>query len=298
VYTLSTIATYLNNNFNLSNAIRDGVAIVSASNDTTANAISAISTINSQSMVYISDKKKNESDLKGGALLEYNPVISSIFSAVRSLRLTDGADIASYLVGGNVTNTFGGTFRAATPYHETPLSNLPVIVKNYGWSSSEQDALNEGGVSLMGNNSALNRIVCGDIVTTYLTNGAGSPDTTFKYLNYVDTASAIREYFFNNNKEQYAQTVLTTGDIVPGIRMANAESIKSFQYGLFDTLSGRGYGLIQAGSQAFKFFKQNLDVQVNESTGTATLSMITPIVSQLRAMNGTMQIGFDINTNT
>ena len=237
----------------------------------------------------------------GAALFEFNPSIAAQFAAIRSLRLTPDQNIAQYLVGGSITNAFGGPSRAATPYHNTGFDNLSVIKNNLGWSKFEQDDLNDNGVSFLGNNSSSNEVIAGDIVTTYLTNSQGSPDLTFKYLNYVDTASNVREYFWNNNRAQYAQTILTDGDLIPGVRSANAEAIEAFQSSLYSelsTLSPNGviYGLTQAGTAAQEFFDQNLTVTLALSTGTVTITAKVPIVTQLRVINGTLQVVFDIDT--
>ena len=292
-YGIDTIKTYLDSRFNATNIVLDGVAIVTKT-DTAANLQTTSSVTNSSSIVLFGNKTVSQDDLKGGAIIEMNVVQSSYIAAIRSLRLTDGSNIAAYLVGGSITNSFGGAYMAATPYHNTPISMIATIVNNYGWSFSEQKNLVDSGVSVVGNNTSITSIIMSDIVTTYLTNVAGLPDDSFKYLNYVDTASNIREYFFNSNKKQYAQTSLTNGDLIQGIRMANADSIKNYQFSLYETLSGTGYGLTQAGTTAFSYFKNNLSVTISTETGTANISMIVPIVTQLRAINGTVQIGFEI----
>lgn len=300
-YTKSDVTGFLDPRFNPTGQVLDGVAI-SAETDSAANLITSVSTLNSESFTLLGNKTVSIADNnEGSALFEFNPTISSQFAAIRALRLTPGQNIASFLVGGGLTNAFGGPSRASTPYHNTPFSLLPIIELEEGWSLTEQDQLKAGGVSFLGNNTALNTVIAGDIVTTYLTNSAGDPDETFKFLNYVDTASNIREFYWNNNKSQYAQTVLTDGDLVPGINMANANSIAAFQEQLYSELAGIDangvlYGLTQAGKSAQDFFSQNLLVTVALETGTVTISAKVPIVTQLREIDGTLQIVFDINT--
>lgn len=300
-YDKSVVADFLDARFNVTNDVLDGVAICSET-DTSANLITEVSTLNSESFVLLGNKTINNSLYKGSALFEYDPVNASAFSAVRTLRLTPNYNIAGYLVGGSITNAFGGPSRASTPYHNTPFSSLPLIDEEKGWTKSEQSSLVAGGVSFFGNNIANNEVIAGDIVTTYLTNASGQPDETFKYLNYVDTASNVREFFYNNNQQQYAQTVLTTGDLVPNIRMANADSIAVFQENLYRQLSGVDangvlYGLTQAGTDAFNFFEENLQVSIALETGTVTIFAAVPIVTQLRTIDGTLQITFNLNVN-
>jgi len=292
-YPIETIKTFLDDRFNATNIILDGVAIITAT-DSDDNLINLASSIDSLSVCLFGNKKVSQDSIKGGALVENNLTMSSYVAAIKSLRLTEGSNIARYLVGNGISNTFGGTYMAAVPYHNTPIAELSIIVNNYGWSRTQQDALNNGGVSVLGNNSSISSIIMGDIVTTYLTNSAGLTDNTFKYLNYVETSSAVREYFFNNNKQQYAQTTLTDGDLIQGLRQANANSIGNYQYSLYETLSGSSYGLVMSGNAPFNYFKQNLSVSVDMANGLADISMIVPIVSQLRGINGTVQISFSV----
>tara|TARA_R110000803_G_scaffold59603_1_gene118389 strand:- start:685 stop:2235 length:1551 start_codon:yes stop_codon:yes gene_type:complete len=293
-YDHDIIKTFLDNRFNADNIILDGVAVLTKTSDSATLVADAL-TLNSNSIMLNCNKVTDETNLKGGALAELNVVQSTQFCAIRSLELTDGTNIAKYRVGNNILNTTGGDYMAAVPLHNTPISQLPIIYNNYGWRIPEQNLLNSNGCTLFGNNVSLTSIIIGDTVTTYQKNAAGISDITFKYLNYVETSSVIREYFFNNNKQEFSQKSLTNGDLIAGLPMANADSIATYQLSLYETLAGSKYGLVQAGSQAETFFKKNLIVTINESTGISTISMIVPIVTQLRGINGTMQIGFEIN---
>jgi phage tail sheath gpL-like len=298
-YDQTVVTDLLDPRFNPTNAVLDGVAFT-ARTDTSANLITSVSTANSESLVLLGNKTVSKTSYKGSALFEFDPTISSEFAAIRTLRLTSGQNIASLLVGGSITNAFGGPSRAATPYHNTPFDNLPVIETELGWTTLEQSDLNENGVSFLGNNNAGNTVIAGDIVTTYLTNAAAVEDVTFKYLNYVDTASNVREFFFNNNKAQYSQTVLTTGSVVPNTRMANVDSIEAFQASLYKELSdtdnnGVLYALTVAGSDGEAFFKDNLTVSIDSADGKVTIFAKVPIVTQLREIDETLQIAFDIN---
>lgn len=300
-YDKTEVADFLDARFNVSNAVLDGVAICSET-DSDTNLIAEVASLNSESFVFFGNQLISTSLYKAGDLFEYDPTTASVFSAVRALRLTPNQNIAKYLVGGSITNAFGGPSRASTPYHNTPFSSFPLIDEEKGWTRAQQQSLLDNGVSFFGNNIANNEVIAGDVVTTYLTNAAGQPDETFKYLNYVDTASNVREFFYNNNQQQYAQSVLTTGDLVPGIRMNNAESIAVFQETLYRQLSGVDsngvlYGLTQAGQEAFSFFEENLTVSIAIETGTVTIFAAVPIVTQLRTIDGTLQITFDLSVN-
>lgn len=297
-YDLAVLKTELAARENVDNNVLDGVGFVSISSDEGTLEATA-DTMNSKSIVILGNKAQTaESTYVGDALFEFSPTITAQFAAIRALRLTTGQDITPYLVGSNITNTTGGPDRAAYPYHNTPMPLLGVIQSNRGWSAAEQTVLNTEGVSFLGNNSALSSIIMGDMVTTYQSDSGGNADTTFKYLNAVDTSSTIREFYFNNNKERYAQTVLTTGVAVPGASQADVNTIAAYQTELYSILSNVGYALTVYGSAALTYFKDNLSVVITDSeAGLVTISAIVPIVTQLRAIDGTIRISFSITSS-
>ena len=53
---------------------------------------------------------------------------------------------------------------------------------------------------MLRNNPANTVLISNEAVTTYKTDTLGNPDVTFKYVNFVDTLSIVREYVFNNLK--------------------------------------------------------------------------------------------------
>jgi phage tail sheath gpL-like len=297
-YDKATIAAFLNTRFNATNNVLDGVAITQqtdASVDLQTDALA----LDSQSMVILGNKPVSSAPYFGSSLFEFDPVCASYVAGIRSLRLTENANISNLLVGGaGAGNSFGGAWLAAVPYHNTPVSPLPVISSQLGWSTSEQTQLNNNGICFLGNNISRNEIIFGDMVTTYLTNSQGLSDTSFKYLNTVDTGSQIREYFYNNNKEQYAQAVLTAGDIVPLSKQVNVAAFNAFQVSLYVTLSQSPYALVVSGSDGVNFFKQNIMTTVNYEEGIISTTMIVPIVTQVRGINGTLQIAFNLTVNS
>jgi phage tail sheath gpL-like len=141
----------------------------------------------------------------------------------------------------------------------------------------------------------LTNIIFGEVVTTYKYDSASNADISFKYIEYVETASNVREYFFNNVRTRFAQSRLTAGDVVGNRNMANAGVISAYFDELYSTLAGANYVLTQSGENAMAFFKANKTVTVDIATGKATVTMIVPIVTQLREIFAEMQIAFDFN---
>ena len=295
-YGLTVLIDLLDDRFNVDNAILDGVGI-SSDTDTLANLKSNHTSLNERLVIVHGNKAIDNADYKGSAIFELDVAISSEFAAIRALRLTDGESISDFVIAGTdgARDNFGGDAIRSLPYFNTPFDNLPVIEVGLGFTQEEIDELKDAGVFVLGNNSANNKILAGEVVTLYKTDALGSADLSFKFLNYVDTISGIREYLFNNQKSRYAQSRLTKGDIIPGRNMANENSIRTFLVRLVNDLTGQDFVLIQAGETALKFYKDNLVVELDLATGKVTETMKVPIVTQLREIIGTIQLSFTTN---
>jgi phage tail sheath gpL-like len=289
---LTVVKDFLDARFNVNNQVQDGIA-VTAQADTLANHLSVLGALNSQSIIYMCDEIATTATQVGAAQIEIGYSKAAQVSAVRSLRLTEDANISDLVITANGSlDGFGGAALASKPYFNTNMANLPLYDVALGFTALEAEQLHDAGGSVIGNNQADNGVVLGEIVTTYKTDIAGNPDISFKYANYVDTASGAREYFSNNLKKRFAQSRLTLGDVIRGRDMANKTVISGFLDGLYNTLSGTDFVLTQAGEQALVFFKDNKVVTVDLATGTVTIEMKTPIVTQLRNIFATMQLSF------
>lgn len=291
-YALTVIEDELNDRFNTSNAIMDGVC-VQVQADTLTNLKSYTATLNSQSLAIPGIKTMDLADRKGSATLEMLDIAAAEICAIRALRFTTGAQLTDFLTTVASADQFGGPELASLPYFNTALPNLPVANPADEFSDEDRDELEENALSAYGPNDAFNGTIFGAFVTTYLTDTAGNPDTSYKFLNTVDTASIIREYFFANLRVRYAQTRLTNGDLVPGRDMANEASIRAFMNRLYGELANQA--LVQKGQAAVADFNLNLAIALDLATGTVTFSMAPLLVSQLRVILGTIQINFGGN---
>lgn len=291
-YAKNVVLAELATRFNTTNQVLDGVAITTFT-DTFANHKTAANAQNTQNLVMFTNKKVTDALWKGGALFEMDDVISSQFAAIRGLRFTEDANISQYVISTyGVRDSFGGPAISSMPYFNTPFYLLPIIPVGKQFTRVETEELLTAGASVIGNNSAGNMVIAGEVATTYKTDVAGNVDLTYKLLPYVDTAVACREYFYNNNKARFAQSRLTNGDLLPNRSMANPDSIKSYNTGLYSDLASDDYVLLQAGEQARKYFIDNLSVDVDLLQGKVSMSMKAPIVTQLRTILATMQISF------
>lgn len=289
---VTVLTSFLDSRFNVNNDVLDGAGFVSIT-DTLANHLSRLALLNSENLVELCDKLEVNTTLSGSAIIEIPVVKASQFSAIRSLRLSPGASIAQFVISANgALDAFGGPALASKPYANTPFPNLPIIPVGLGFTSSEITQIQNAGGTVLGNNTARTSVIVGRVSTTYKTDAAGNPDLTFKFLNYRDTASGIREYVFNNLKARFAQTRLTEGDPVPGRDQVNADTIRAFVERLYQDLSGPNFVLTQGGDGPITFFKNNLVVTLDLSTGTVTIQSLVPIVTQLRDIIYPMQITF------
>lgn len=282
--------------FNADGVVLDGVGFT-AVNDTFSNLSLLATPLNSQSLVIFGGKLETETSYKGGDVVEIPMVKAAAFAGYRGLRLdTDGFNIADLVITANgPLDSFGGPALASKPYFNTPFAGLFPIKAGRGFDDSEIKALKDAGVSVVGNNVAANTVIAGEVVTTYKTDVAGNPDVTFTFLNYVDTASQAREYFYNNYRARFAQSRLTEGDTVKGRDMANEGTIRSYSKRLFQDLSGPDFVLLESGENALLFFDDNLVILVDKALGKATIQMVVPIVTQLREIAATMKIAFSTN---
>ncbi len=285
------VEDYLATRFNADNAITDGVAFTGHVSSH-AEALTLLTGLNSHDLVVFSDKQESETNYLGPAQNEASYKKAALFAGIRSLRLTADASISRFLVSSASKDQFGGTALASLPYFNTVLAELPGIAAGRGWTDLEIEQLTDAGAAVMGVNSTGDSGLSGEVVTTYLTDAASNPDVTFTFLNFVDTSSNIREYFFNNYKKRFAQSRLTEGNLSRGRDVANELSIRAFTEQLYQDLSGVDFVLVQSGEDAFNFFKENLDVELDLAVGKVTIEMFVPIVTQLRTIIGTIKIAF------
>jgi phage tail sheath gpL-like len=290
---------YLAARLNPTNAVLDGVSFTTKV-DTHANHLTDADE-NDQSIVIFADKLESEvtgtvKGYIGPAQNEATYVKSAYFAAIRAKRLTLNASISSLVTTSASLDQFGGPALATLPYANTPIDQLPAIAAGRGWTETEIRQLVAAGRAVMGMNIGGDTALVGEVVTTYVTDSASNPDPTFTFLNYVDTASQIREYRFNNLRAQYAQSRLTEGSVTRGRSMANKTTIKAFVEKLYLDLAGPNYVLVQDGEAAIQFYKDNLFVVPTLSSGLVTITDLTPIVTQLRTIVMPMKITFSVGS--
>lgn len=283
---ISTLTAFTEARFNVDNKIIDGLGII-CKPDTYANTNAAGDALNQKTLApYIGNNLISTATHKGGAIFESPIVIASYFACLRELRLTEGANLSSIATNGE---TIGGSFYGSNPYPNMPFNLLPTIETGHDFTDAECVELQNSGITLLRNNPSNTTIICNEAVTTYKTDALGQIDKTFKYINYVDTLTIVRDYVFQNLKADFAGTRLTTGQLIAGRSMVNREGFIAKMMGYYGALSGYktgnpNYTLLRAGSEEANAFKQALQnsIVITLVDGKITTEAIANIVTQLR----------------
>ena len=273
--------------FNIEYKIMDGVAITTKVG-TAAECVSYADQ-NSQSYVVFGNKSVSRTELKGAAIAERSDVISTHFAAIRTLRFTEDAILTRYQTTTSANDQFGGPHQRSLPYFNTLMPLLPIAEEKDEFTLIEMnETLEDSGVSVISSNRTYNGVILGGIVTTYLNNPAGNPDTSFKFLNTVDTESYIREYYYESFRSQKGQNRLTDGAVANGYSIDNEGTLRAFCLGLYQDCAD--IQLTRAGKVAEKDYLQNLVITLDLSTGKVTIAQAPLLVSQLRSVIGSIQI--------
>jgi len=293
-YPTAELEGLLDPRWNADDYILDGVGILYI-NDSLINIKTKANALNSQSIAILAGKTETLTDYIGGSVPELNYMISAKVAAIRALRLTLDANISNYIISTAANDQIGGPSLSTLPYANTPIISISTIETGKGWKAIEIGEINDAGASIVGNNRNNTNIIVGEMVTTYKTDPAANPDITYKYLNYVDTASNVAEYFYNNSIRDFGQTRLTEGSLRQGFSMNNKKSITATLTAYYRALTGDVYLLLQDGEAALNFFKQNLVVNVDILNRKCTIQCKVPIITQLGALIITIQYAFNTN---
>jgi len=296
---LTEVVDFLDARFNVTNNILDGRAFVSVT-DTFANHLTALGSLNSSSLCYNADKLISDADHQGPAVLDIPFTKMAEFAAIRALRRTDEAVLGSLVISRSPRDSFGGAWQNSKPYFNTPFPDLLTPDVGDSFSDVEIEQLLDAGGWVIDANRAFSAVIAGEVVTTYLTDAAANPDPTFTFLNYVDTATAAREYIVNNTRAKYPQFRATGGALIPGVDSANEASVAAFVTEMNADLAdlglvSSGVGSIEGEQVDYdKLFRENLEVTLNPVTGRFFISLKMFIVTQFRAAVYDMAIAFEV----
>lgn len=296
---LDEVIDFLAARFNPTNTVLDGRAFVSVT-DTFANHLAALAQLNSRDLCVQTNLLVNRADHRGPAVLELPFVQVAEFAGTRALRRTDDAVLGDLVIARSPLDAIGGPWLNSKPYANTPFPDLRVPDVGDAFSDVEVNMLRDAGGFVVDANRAGTGVVAGEVVTTYKTDPAGNPDPTFTFLNYVDTATAAREYIVNNTRAQYPQYRATGGQLVPGVDSANEASVATYVAGLYEQLGDlalvtTGVGTIDGEQVDYdKKFRETLAVSLNPVSGRFLIAATLVPVVQLRGMTYDLAIAFEV----
>lgn len=285
-YGISYLKTELDARFNTNNKVMDGVLFVDKT-DTLANHRTALATLNSQNLHYQCDKLVSADNYKGSSIPEFSYIKATYNATMRALRISEGSQLSTVVIGQYPDDIMGGTHNNSLPFFNSKCAYLNAIKSQYHWKSDEIAEINNNGGSVWNNNATNNGIVMGEQLTTYKTDSAGNEDITWKFLNYRDTESAVREYRFVNFKKDFAQSRMND-DTEKVVRNA---FIKYYR-----ALSSDKFRLLRGGKEALNFYKDNLKISLDFAKGQVTVYCLDPIVTQLRECIGYFKVTFSLET--
>lgn len=282
---ISTLTDETEARFNVSNKILDGMGVVCVT-DTFANNNTALDALNERTLVYMPNRLVNNDDHRGGAIFESPFALVAQFAGYRGLRLTVDANISSFSQNGI---SLGGSFMGAVPYHNTPFANLTTIETGLGFIDVEIQELVDSGGTVLVNNSNNTSVVLRSTVTTYKFNGVGASDVTFKFVNFVDSLSIVREFMFSNAKFiDFVQHSLTDSEQIISKVTHNQETIIGVFLKYYEILAkDPRFTLLRAGESEKAAFKQIIvdTIIIDLSLGKVTLETLGNILSQVRILN-------------
>ncbi len=277
----------LNTRFNsTTGTLLDGVGFTGFSGTAAAHKANVVS-INSQSAVVAG----NTISATGPNIQQPPSWTITEFLGIRERRLTTGVSISDVITTSAPRDRRGGPHTASLPYANTPLIHTPVVLPTDLFTSAEQEDLEDNGITVIGVDPSGLNMIMGPVVTTFLKDIGGNPNESFKYLNHVDTGSVSREIFFNELGSIFGQIRLTTGDLIPDVSIANAESIKTEVLRIYKFLTT--LALTRAGPEAEGLFGRETIVSAVLATRTADINGPLPIVSQLGNINYDLQLNFN-----
>jgi phage tail sheath gpL-like len=290
-YTTSAAKTWIDARFNLDNDIKDGV-VVQWAHDSYANLKTLAQGLNSPSWMLLTNEIMNAAYWKGPHLPEAPDVLAAQFLAARARRFETDIDISDLVVNNQSRDQFGGRHTASLPYFNTPFTGVGLPHEGSGFTRAEQLDLEGEGVSVVGANVTGNTVIAGTIVTTYQNDAAGNPDDTWKWLEWRDTHSIIREFFVNNLREDFAQHRLSVGATVANMAMVTEPILRAAMGEYYDILSQDA--LTVRGRDYRRIFDDELDIESVPDQRLVRMAAVTPMVSQFGVATGTIKFNFGL----
>lgn len=206
-------------------------------------------------------------------------VLSVIFLALRSFRLTDGANLTDLIdQSAGVLNAVGGIGLSAIPYHNTNLTKYIKLADVY--NMQETLDLESKRITLIDYDISGYLISINDVYTSYKVDSSGNNDEIFKYLNITDIALNSREYFYNAVRQRTKQSTMVRGISVANRGQFDKGDVKSILVECYQALTK--LGIVQEETK----FKESIFVEINNLLGEIQFQYELYPVIGVRSING------------
>jgi phage tail sheath gpL-like len=268
VFDANPLATFLKNRFNTEFILLDGVG---AKAYKTPAEVELEGVENCQCLVQLTTKKA----------ISHIDTFSTIFMALRSLRFTAGANLSELVdVSAGTDNFVGGIGLSAIPYHNTNLTEYLQVADVYGM----QDSLDIEGkrITLIDKDVSGVLVSISDTYTSYKIDDSGNADDTYKYLNNVDIALNVREYFYTFLKARTKMSVLALGVGLANRGQLSVEAVRTLLIRTYIDLIS--FGIVQDEIS----FKENLIVVINNVLGKIQVQYTIYPTQGVRSIDGTL----------
>lgn len=286
------LKTWIDARFNVDNDIKDGRVIIwdpNASDDLDDLKAASLA-LNSASVVLLTNRPNATASWKGPHLPEAPDLLATNFCAARARRYETGVSVSDIVANNESLDQFGGVELCALPYFNTPFLGVGMPLPGTGFTQDDQRDLEEYGITVVGVNDSTTSVLAGAVVTTWQYDVAGNDDSSWKYLEWIDTHSAIREILVNNLRKRFAQYRLSFGDEVAGRAIVTPAMMRAYLMEL--CLGMMDQCLIVKSQESRQYIQDNMVVSFDLQLRQAQITLKVPMVSQLANIIGTVQYTF------
>ncbi len=259
--------------------------------DTLENLIEQAEGLNESSQTILGLKKINKDGYNCGHIIIQPCYLSSLIAGVLNLCYTEGTNFGKI----NSLIPLGDPNNVSLPLAETILEKY-TIEEGEEWLENEDgdevQLLNDSGVSVFTINKE-NKLVIGDLVTTYTKDSEGNLDKNFHWMAFDECVSSFLSYLFNRQKRTMAHKRMESGitkanfiiDCQTGYKVCSGQET--------DSETKRSYKFVEPeGLTTFLNALKNNTVE-DYADGKITSTLIETVVySQLREIFMNYKFGY------
>ena len=277
---LTPIISMLDTYIVLDNENKSGALIIPAV-DTLANLLTLQTSYNKRNIPICGLKAITDTDTEKNSnhIFATRCLHDAYWAGVYAVCLTDNADCSEFLGGAGIVS--GTPSNRSIPFADIVTTQYNVT-DGQGWTQTELNSLEAGGITAFYNNKAGNLVING-VVSTYLTDTDGNPDSTYHFFNDWLGSDFANGYMFAAAKAQTHQRLDS--------ETANGKLTALFS-GWYDTLSfvseddsGNRYRILDTGGKQDFMDSIRNTMTIDYSLGRVTVARaIETLLSQFREL--------------